>query len=280
MKIEFIQKLIDKITNKPSFSKLLLYKYEAFKQCDDINTIVLGSSHLANGFIAQNNEFNFAMPSQDLYYAYQLYKKLNNEKIKNIIIAFSVFTPGLNIIKTKCAQYCIPYKILFDIDYNNSLDAKEKNLYESEEKYIKEFKALNKKLKPIKNYRGNILRYPKTKFNKIKAQNRAMKHYKNNQREDSQIKYCKYILKEADKNNQKVYFILPPATKNYRNALPKVEDLFKCLYSLFDDYKNMQILNYFDSDLFDEKKDFTNEDHLNKNGALKLTQMIRSKINE
>ena len=68
MKIEFIQKIIDKIRRKPNFTQILLQKFEGFKKLKDVKTLILGSSHLQNNYIAVEGEYNFAISSQDLYY--------------------------------------------------------------------------------------------------------------------------------------------------------------------------------------------------------------------
>lgn len=279
MKIKFIQKIIDKIRHKPNFTLILLQKFEGFKKLKDVKTLILGSSHLQNNYIATEGEYNFAISSQDLYYGYNLYKKLNNSSLKNIVIAFSVFTPGLSIIRTQCANFCVPYKMLLGIDYQDFNVAEEKLLYKSEDTIKKEIEMyLNKDIVP-KQYRGNLLWYPHKKFNAQKARERALKHYKNNQRENNQMEWCVKLLNDCSANNQKVYFILPPVTKSYRDALPKKDIVFKDLYNLVKNYNNAKILNYYDTDYFDEKTDFTNEDHLNKKGAQKLSTLIRKNIN-
>lgn len=279
MKIEFIQKIIDKIRRKPNFNQMLYSKLEGLKNFDEIKTLILGSSHLQNGYIAEEGEYNFAISSQDLYYGYNLYKKLNNPSLKNIVIAFSVFTPGLSIIKTQCADFCVPYKVLLGIDYQNQEDAKNKKLYEIEDFVKKEAEGFIKSVSLPKNYRGNHIWYPHKKFNAQKARERALKHYKNNQRENNQMNFCVNLLNDTCANGQKIYFVLPPVTKSYRDALPKKDIVFKDLYNLVKAYDHAKILDYYDTDHFDERADFTNEDHLNKKGAIKLSALIRRDIN-
>ena len=279
MKIRLIQKLIDKIRKKSSFDMILMDKWVGYQNQNDIKTLVLGSSHLQNGFYAIEGEYNFAISSQDLYYGYNLYKVLNRPTIKNIIVSFSVFTPGLSIIKTKQADFCLPYKTIMNIEYQNKEDAETKNLFKLQKSVKKELEKYQQKLSLKKDYRGNLAWYPHKKFFLEKAQERALKHYKNNLRENSQMNYCENLISDAQKNNQNVYFILSPTTVGYRKALPAKEEVFKSIISLAKKYDNAKILDYFDSDLFDENTDFTNEDHLNKQGAIKLSELIRKEIN-
>ncbi len=278
MKICFIQELIDKIRNKSSFDMILLDKWVGYQKLSDIKTLVLGSSHLQNGFYATEGEYNFAISSQDLYYGYNLYKILNRPTIKNIVISFSVFTPGLSIIKTKQADFCLPYKTIMNIEYQNKEDAEIKNLFKLEKKHQKKLEKYQAKLSLKKDYRGNLAWYPHKKFFNTEAKERALKHYKNNQRENSQMNYCEKLISDARKNNQNIYFILPPATIGYREALPNKDELFKSLFELVEKYNNAKVLNYYDTDLFNADTDFTNEDHLNKQGAIKLSELIRKEI--
>lgn len=275
-----IQALIDKIRNKQSFAQQLFYKIEGLKHKGTIKTLILGSSHLANGYWAEDEEYNLSMPSQDLYYAYNLYKEFNNSNIKNIVIAFSVFTPGLSIIRTICSDFCIPYKVLLDIPYQDNEVAIKKQLYLKENKCKTEIEEYKKNFKIEYPCNGNLLRYPHKKFNKKKACDRALKHLKNNKRENSQMHYCVDIIELATKNNQNIFFVLPPTTKTYREVLPPKEIIFKELINVVQNYSNAKILNYFDTDYFDEVKDFTNEDHLNRQGAIKLASFVRKEINE
>lgn len=279
MKIEFIQKIIDKIRRKPNFNQMLYSKLEGLKNFDEIKTLILGSSHLQNGYIAEEGEYNFAIASQDLYYAYNIYKKINRPSLKNIVISISVFTPGLSIIKTQCADFCVPYKVLLGIDYQNQEDAKNKKLYELEDYVKKEAEGFIRSVSLPKNYRGNHIWYPHKKFNAQKARERALKHYKNNQRENTQMNFCVDLLNDARANGQKIYFVLPPVTKSYRDALPEWEIVYKSLIDLIQNYDNAKILNYYHTEALDEDTDFSNEDHLNKKGAQKLSTLIRRDIN-
>lgn len=278
MKIDCIQRLIDRIRRKPNFPECLTCKVEGYKLQDNVETLILGSSHVANGYTPIEGEYNFAMPSQDLYYTYNVYKKVNRPTIKNLVVSFSVFTPGLSIVRTKCSDFCVPYKLLLDIDYQNASFAEENGLFKMESGVAEEIEYCRKHSRMPKNYLGGILRYPRTKFDKKASERQALGHYKNHQREDSQMSYCEALIKDAKANNQKVFFVITPTTDVYRNVLPPKEDIFKILYDMVSQYDNTKVLDYFDSKSFDEKVDFTNEDHLNKHGADKLSNFVREEI--
>ena len=49
-------------------SGFYVQKLETIKKISNIKTLVLGSSHIEVSFIAESNEYNLALSSQDLYY--------------------------------------------------------------------------------------------------------------------------------------------------------------------------------------------------------------------
>lgn len=204
-----------------------------------------------------------------MYYSNQLYKLYNNDKIKKIIISFSVFSPGHSIIKTKRVPLTVIFKVLTGINYQDMNIAKEKNLIKLENVY-KSF--LNKNFLLEKNYRGQFEDYP-VGFNE-NAEEISLKHYKNNKREFSQMHYLEEILDLAKINNQKVSIVICPVTEKYKSFLPNSAELFSDLYKIVSKYINVNVLNFYDF------ADFTNEyffdsDHLNYEGASKLTKLIK-----
>ena len=277
MKIKFIQDIIDLFRHKiPNLAVLVSKKY-AYEKLNPktIHTIILGSSHIYNGYLPQKGEFNLAAPSQDAYYTYNMYKHFNTEFVKNVIVSFSVFSTGSDLIKTNFAKFCILYKLLFNIEYQNENDAAQKDLYKYENKYKKEIKRYLKHLKTdLMNYRGETLKYPAAKFDRKKTKETALKHLKNNQRPIDQMEYFKALIKDTQSNNQKLTFVLPPAVKEYRNYLPNKSELFKKLYQAVEGYSHVKILDFYDSELFD-MNDFCDCHHLNKQGAVKFTEQIK-----
>lgn len=107
---------------------------------------------------------------------------------------------------------------------------------------------------------------------------RAQKHYKINQKSSNQMDYCLKLINETELNNQKLYFILPPAHRYYKEVLPKSEKLFEKLYEVCSGFSHIEIINLYDSDIFTDD-DFTDGDHLSYSGAQKMTTIVREKIN-
>lgn len=279
MRIKFIQKLIDKIRNKVPENSYIhdlgakIISYEKVKK--DIDTIILGSSHAQLGYRAKSNEFNLGLSFQDLYCSYNIYKKYSNEKIKNIILFYSVFSPGSQTIKSQFADKMAVYKAVLGFNYQDNKSAKEKKLYNLDFAYKYQYLKFKKKYKIDLNYRGNEVSYI-TCFKPPIAADRAKPHYKNNQRNNNQTEYVVKMQKLADKRKANLYVVISPATTAYKNSLPLSSELFKELFYAAKKY-NINLLNMYDSDSFDNS-DFEDWDHLSLKGAIKLTNIINEWI--
>ncbi|MCQ2739530.1 MAG: hypothetical protein MJ237_04805 [bacterium] len=279
MRIKIIQNIIDKLRSKAG-PKLIYEKKKALEQIENSDTLVLGCSHMQIGYIPNENEVNIATTSQDLYYSYNIYKKYCKDNIKNIVMCFSVHTPGHCLIMTKLHKICVHLKLLFDIPYQYEDVAIKKNLYETESVVRKQIQHYDKILKIPQNYRGECRRYYKRKFiTKKEIIARAKGHYKNNQRENSQMEYCLKLIQETKQNNQNLVFVLPPATEIYKSVLPKSDIIFKVLYDMVKDFDHVKIINLYDDCNFTHK-DFIDGDHLNNQGAMKFTTKIRSTLHQ
>ncbi len=277
MKINFIQKIIDKIRNKPhSYISLLGTKVLSFEKIKDkIDTLILGSSHAQFGYRAKANEFNLGLSYQDLYHSYNLCKKSfkHPHKIKTIVLFYSVFSPGHQQIRTRDFDICSIYKAVCQIDYQDENIAKEKQLEKLTSKFNKQYKHFKKKFKLNIQYRGNETSF-KTATKTKEASERALPHFKNNQRNNNQTQYVEKIYNIAKENNAKLLIVIPPATKSYKDCLPSSDVLFKELYEL-QKKLNFNIINVYDNTSFNDN-DFKDWDHLNLTGAEKLTKIISS----
>ena len=285
MRIRCVQNIIDKIRFKkkvkfscPEFLPTMYYKIETLKKLKNIETLVLGSSHGEYGFIANKpKEYNLSASYQDLYYSYNLYKKFNTKELKNIILFYSVFSPGNQLIKTKYYHICSQYKILADIDYQCSEVLIDKDIDSIEKDNIVCINKLRKDIKINKSDRGNCLSYafPCRTDN---VQSRTIPHYKNNQRNNNQNKYLQLLIDEAQECNQKVIIVLSPATSEYKKELPSSKCLFKEVFDLIEEnlYQNAKIINLYDMEF--SKNLFGDWDHLNKDGAEIVSKIIRDQM--
>ena len=88
---------------KNMIPKLALKRTSLSDEANNINTVVLGSSH-GERFIPDYfpNSFNLCTRSQDLKYSFLFYKYVteNYPHIKKFILFYSVFSPGSEIEKS------------------------------------------------------------------------------------------------------------------------------------------------------------------------------------
>lgn len=274
MRLDFIQNIINICRGKLLYLRSIADKYLAIESQKEIKTLILGSSH-ATFYQADKEEFNLATASQDLYYSYNFYEKYG-QKCENIILTYSVFSKGLCLIKTKEIELCILLKEIFGIDYQFKEFAKKKNLYFFEpfyriqiKKYLKNPNSLKKRI--VKDGEVQTMNSP----DYIKT--RALKHYKNYQREENQLEYLEKFLEKTKENNQNLILILSPVMELYKKSLPDGKEIFKHLFDICEKYEHVKILDFYNSNLFTEDE-FLDSDHLNKNGQMKMTEIVRAKI--
>lgn len=264
---KFLRKIKPKKIDPMHAKDLFLKKSVLLNNINEIETLVLGSSHGDYGFnplYSDKVSYNLCYTSQDLYYSYKLYEKLYNKtpKMKNIIVFYSVFSSGLELEKTSEYPICSCYKLLFDIPYKTN-----KSYKKIEKQFSKEL------LEPL-TIPDYYLGYnnPQIFFSEnFGVKNRVKTHLRENLRSNKQNDYINKIFELSKQANHNLTIIIPPARSDYKSNLPDSADLFKKLYIISNNRFN--ILNFYDNNdfLFEDFGDF---DHLNCDGAEKLTKKI------
>ena len=256
----------------PDFSYDIM-KFKGLTQCEDLKNLILGSSHARDGFIPSKNDFSLANSSQDLYRASKLYEyvvKHNGQELRNVILFWSVFHPGLELEKTREFVRCIPYKGLYGIDYATKLPIDDK----------KGMDILNKQIKTVicpTGFRGQAT-YNLEHF-KEPTDVLVSKHLKNTMRNNNQIKYLGDIVKLARQKHHKVYVVLPPYRSDYLKCLPEESIVYRELFDFLKENPDVKLLNFQLSSDFKDS-DFDSPDHCNKSGGLKLTKKIKSAMDK
>ncbi len=246
------------------------------RQLPEIDTLILGSSHGQYSYIPQKNEYNLCLPSQDLYYAYSLYKKYckKAKNLKTVVLFYSVFSPGYEVLKTKEDFRSFHYNLIFGIKphprrYWDILSEK----YGS---YLPYMTQRAEKLRVSKSYHGenpdikgkNVNRIGQTDPN-VRAQG-ALKH---NQRNCLQNKYMEKMILLAKKCHHNFVLVLSPAHQEYKNVLPAEKELFSGVFRLVAEYpSDMMFLDFYKRNDF-EDTDWWDYDHLNPLGAEKFTRL-------
>jgi len=301
MSENFVQKFVDilrgKIKIKISMEKNPLFdaKYRDeldgclipyMKKCKieeiapDIKTLILGNSHGVYGYIPDKEEFNFCMPSQDLYYSLQLYEKYRFacSNLDTVILFYSVFSPGFEVHKTSEKYRCVWYGKFFGIACT---DMESEKIFQ---KIIKKLKCKTDKFcKSIEipdNYRGENINSAEMLINQDNIEDavrkRALSHFKNNIRSNNSDKYLIELSEKVKQDNHRLIVVVAPMREDYRYWLASDEVLFRDLYKISKD-KQFKVLNFYGDKSF-TNEDFFDYDHLNTAGADKLTKMIKESI--
>lgn len=263
------------IKNCLTIFKLDILKYKNFViNINNTKNLVLGSSHARNGFYPQAEDYNMGGSSQDLYTSYNLYKYVlskNATNLKNVILFYSPFSPGFQLCKTSEAWKCVPYKVFYNINYQ---DIPSKTISSIEKIFEPRLKKYSVEIS--KDYRGEYLFYDDIGEQEVLAP--VAKHWlKHNRRNSSQNEFIKLFAEEIKANNQELYVIISPIRADLRLLLPNKSVLYKDLYNILEKYPFVHLLDYYDSEDFDVL-DYEDCSHLNKNGAVKCTEYIKSVI--
>lgn len=258
-------------------------------KASEIETLILGSSHThlgINPIHLDSKSYNLAFLGENISYSSNVYKKFS-PKLKNLkTIIFPVSYHSL-FNSSMSKKWIKNYSIYYDI---NSSDLPVDNL-----------EILNKDVKTIYedlvdyyiNHNDSIYLnstslgwyYKKKKLDTLKLSYIAKKTAKNHTHKDhgQLAKNCLVLLKLAHiwkSNNINVILITPPFHEDYiknmdnrqwQTTLKKVKELDK-------QFDNLDYYNFYNDKHFN-KSDFKDGDHLNKQGAKKLTIILNDIIN-
>ena len=259
------------------------YKYNWMdKHAEEVETLVLGSSHSLNGIIPRylgENSFNLALPGQTLKYdAYLFFKWTDRYKnLKLVILPISYFSFFMDHSEWIGETYSKIYlKSPFHSDYSRynlemldfkSLHSKIYLWRTEDEVYIKERGWLPMYLKNKNNSTWNL------EHNNIHGvKEHTMKSWGF---VDNNYKLVSSIIEYCNKNGIKIALITTPQYKDYNIHLDKAQ-LGK-MYELINNLQRMYgvlYLNYLQDDRFCAD-DFYDPSHLSEIGAEKFTRILK-----
>lgn len=256
---------------KEIFLEVKTKKSDLYCDPSNVEDLFIGSSHIDHGIIPHYfspNAFNLGSNSQDLKSSFYIYKAVSKAcpNLKNIILGYSVFSPGFDVSKTS-RDY------IFDI-LNYHFSFTDQDLINRN--YLSRFRSWERI--PVKDEtdRNGYLNPTPLKPNNVEK--RVNTHLRENQRDTLQNGYVKKLSIETTKNNHNFYIVLMPARREYSDLLPETEDLFQNLFEIANDL-GIPIINFWKDNGFNDS-DFSDFDHLNKIGAEKLTSKIRLYVDE
>lgn len=266
---------VNMFDSKIVLSYVEMKKIGVEKNASSITTIALGSSHADFAFFSPlwPNSYNLGLTSSDLYTAYFLYKNYRKKltSINNIILFYSVFTPGNSLLYTSEKYRAVGYKYFFNIPYAEPSMIKRR--FE---------KIVLRKCEIVNNEGGGEVHPSYSGYDKkdeIKSITsmastiiRSKTHLRENRREPDQLIWLQKLNKCINEDNRKLVLVITPFRSDYKAQLPPKAELFKKIYNL--KLQSSLLLDFYDSDLFTDE-DMGDTDHMNEQGARKLTLEIK-----
>tara|TARA_B110000503_G_C7141898_1_gene411207 strand:- start:241 stop:1149 length:909 start_codon:yes stop_codon:yes gene_type:complete len=250
---------------------------------NNVTKLFLGSSHTYYGInpdFISGNSFNASHISQTINLDYEIIKKYDNNwnELKYIIIPIDYFTlfsrlsNGIEYWRIK------NYNLYYDMNLSNSFSDNSELLsvsLKSNLRRIISFYFLNKtsitcsKLGFGNNYKksNDLIKTGKTA---------ALRHTKKDLSKLSEsLKILKEIIDFASRNNIEIIFYTSPAFNTYVSNLDK-NQLNLTINTITELAKNNNNCNYFNllEDSNFHSSDFRDADHLNPEGAKKLSLRI------
>lgn len=252
------------------------------KNRDKIENLVLGASHGLHGFVERDDrDLNLALASQDLYYSAGLYEKYGHmQNLKNVFLFYFAFSAGHELERTGEKEACVSYRLFFGIPYKTPCLAFKNGLLKLEKNIIKNASFAPELPDVSSDYTDMVYIEPLT--DEV-LKNRVNGHMKNALRGNNQNFYLERMIKKAAEFGHRLYIVIPPVTEKYRALMPPFEEAFKPLELSLEktkgERKGVEVLNFYaDTDF--SVQDFNDFDHLNRQGAEKLTAKIQAAAKE
>ena len=243
-----------------------------------INGIITGLSYAEVGIKEDINDnfINFSFSSQDLYYDFKLIKYLFNFKqvkdnLKYVIINMGYYSFDYDMTKTSASNRIHRYINYFK-DYHNNDNIIEldiiKSFYEKRitfEKYINMNKIKERTILTLNDTSGIY-----------EAQKNSSMNYMETRIENEKI-LEQYIVFLKENNITPIIAICPTSRYYRENFDINRKNIFYSILDKLKDKYSFQVIDYFDSDLF-EDDDFWDYSHLNGKGSIKFTEVLKKEI--
>ena len=262
--------------NKRTLAYAYRKKQGLINHANEIETIAIRGSGTDYAFFPEyiDNSYNLGLTSTDVYFSYQLYLKSKEMLpcLKNIVYFMNGYASGMTLIRMKDKYRLVSYKYFFDIPYQEDGLIDEKI----------EKRILRKCIKIKENVPDDYWGYETHRFfmTGTDAEVRAKKLLRENRREPDQMIWIKKLIEQIIEDKKNIFIVLPPYSTALTANLPPKEELYKKTYALLDNYKdfpNVQLIDLYDSGLFDDS-DMGDNDHFNEKGAKKCTMIVKEYI--
>lgn len=255
------EKIIMEIPVEDWLWRQLKKKKEALKyHGKDIVNLILRGSHCdyaINPTYFKDPTFNFGTNNQDLFCTYYAYREVAPFllNVQNVVVFYAFFLNGFNLLKTTEKWRCFYYKLLLNVPY------------EIEATNINDFPiSMDFTEADLRNYFG----YDNPSWaGKWDVEQRVARHMKEFNRDKHGLYYLQELALLCQKQNRNLHIVIPAYRSDYTSYVPSntVETAINQLKEIVPE-KNIH--NFFKSPLFNDS-DFTDPDHMNSSGAIKIS---------
>ncbi len=255
---------------------------------NNIEVIFLGSSHTYYGVNPEyisNNAFNASHTSQTIDYDYEIIKKYNGNwnQLKTIVLPIDYFTLFAKVSTGIESWRVKNYEIYYDIKRSKKLQDQSEILsltFDKSFERIKKYYLHNKSAiscTPLGFANKSLGSKDIEKDGPIAAKRHTIsdqKHYKEN------IMQIQKFIEFASQNNIRLLFYTSPAYSSYRESFDQ-HQFNRTIHAIDSIVKGNSIVSYsnFLSDSSFHKSDFMDSDHLNPQGAKKLSLKLNEILN-
>jgi hypothetical protein len=274
-------------------------KAKHFNELSTVDVVVLGSSHnqsAINPHYLQWSSANLAYGSQDLFLDLQLLKKTleQNKKPKVVVAEFAYHT----LFRANRSNYWRNglYEYFYHLQLPNTNFLSRNILISSNLKFFKQY-LLQEFLRKNKNKELNRwgydetdmaglyqdLNYDTTKIGYLSSQRLKERVPQDVEKKilDKNIACLSDIVELCKTNDVRLILLTPPVYKTYRRLYSQenVRTRDSVMTGIQKKLPNVVWLNFENSNLF-TVADFKNDDHLNSQGANKLSLLLNDSIKE
>lgn len=260
------------------FAKGVKKKHQGLlENADKIDTLFIGDSHAELGalpFMIGENAYNYAFTANGLYEIYKTLQIATEKcfKIKKVICFVSFYQCGYSEIRGGGAKWCQILDYIFGIKYDYSLN-KEHN-YELTARAL-DYAFTNDKKEEIERLycQGYDFIGIDTSPIQEKDKERAAHHFKIYANYKSEIVWLQKICDWVKEHNQELYLINSPERSDYKQIIAELSNGNDVLAWIKDIAQKNNVPFYNFNDDFSDC-DLADSDHLNFNGAVKMTRKI------
>lgn len=238
----------------------------------NVKTLILGDSHAQFGcvpFLIGESAYNCAFNANSLYESFETLKKAAElcPELQTVVLFCSFYNGGYSLVRTTEAWRCKVLEkclgIPFDFSVNKMMDFRP---------YDKIIAGLTPSTDKIYCQGFDFVGQHINRSTK-KTRDRVLHHFKIYQKYNNQWGILRDFCDYCKQRGSRAVLVNPPVRSDYKAVLNEVGGRVSLIDDINDISTEKGVLLIDASDGFDDD-DFADADHLNFNGAVKLTRRI------